>query len=52
MTSMKREKKNMTWKDELLRSEDAQYATREEWRNTPERMKRLSQNEINAQFWI
>ena len=33
MKSMKRQK-YMTLKDELLRSVDAQYATREEWRNS------------------
>ena len=32
MNSMKRQK-DMTLKDELPRSADAQYATREEWRN-------------------
>ena len=32
MTNMKRQKE-MTLKDELLRSIDAQYATGEEWKN-------------------
>ena len=34
MNSMKRQK-DMTLKDELLRSVGAQYATGEEWRNNP-----------------
>ena len=38
---MKRQK-DMTLKDELPRSVGAQYATGEEWRITPERMKKLS----------
>ena len=33
MNSMKRQK-YMTLKDELLRSVDARYTTREEWRNS------------------
>ena len=47
--SMKKQK-DMTLKDELLRSVDAQYATGEEWRKTPERMKRWSQSENNIQL--
>ena len=49
MNSMKKQK-DMTLKDELLRSVDAQYATGEEWRKTPERMKRWSQSENNIQL--
>ena len=52
MNSMKRQK-DMTLKDEVPRSVDAQYATgkkREEI--APERMKRLSQSENNAQLWM
>ena len=47
--SMKKQK-DRTLKDELLRSVDAQYATGEEWRKTPERMKRWSQSENNIQL--
>ena len=38
MNSMKRQK-DRTLKDELPRSVGAQYATEDQWRNTPERMK-------------
>ena len=48
MNSMKRQK-DMILKDELLRSGGAQYATGE---ITPERMKRCSQSENNAQLWM
>ena len=48
MNSMKRQK-DMILKDELLRSGGAQYATGE---ITPERMKRWSQSENNAQLWM
>ena len=51
MTSMKRQK-DTALKDELPRSGDAQYATGEEWRITPERMKRQNQSKNNAQLWI
>ena len=50
MNSMKRQK-DMTLKDELHRSVDAQYATREEL-ITPERRKRLSQSRKYAQLWM
>ena len=43
MNSMKRQK-DTTLKDELPRSGVAQYATGEEWRITPDRMKRWSQS--------
>ena len=39
MNSMKRQK-DRTLKDELPRSIAAQYATRDEWKITPERIKR------------
>ena len=48
---MKR-KKDITLKDKLPRPVGAQYATGEEWRNTPERMRRLRQSENNAQLWM
>ena len=51
MNSMKRQK-DTALKDELPRSGDAQYATGEEWRITPERMKRQNQSKNNAQLWI
>ena len=51
MNSMKRQK-NRTLKDEFLRSVGAQYATGEEGEITPERMKRQSQSENNAQLWM
>ena len=47
-----KKQKDMTLKDELLRSVDAQYATGEEWRKTPERMKRQSQSKKNTQVWM
>ena len=40
----------MTQKDELTRSIGAQYAAGEEWRNSLEKMKRLSQSKNNTQF--
>ena len=51
MNSMKRQK-DMTLKDELPRAVGTQYATGEEWKITPERMKRLSQSRNKAQSWI
>ena len=50
MNSMKR-KKDMTLKDELLRSVGTQYASGEE-RKISSRMKRLSQSENNAELWM
>ena len=47
MNSMKKQK-GMTLKDELPRSVGAQYATRENGKITPERMKRQSQSKKNA----
>ena len=51
MKGMKRQK-YMTLKDELLRSVGAQYATGRSGEIAPERMKRLSQSENNAQLWM
>ena len=50
MNSRKRQK-DMTLKDKLPRSVGVTYATGEEQRNSPERMKRLSQSENNTQLW-
>ena len=38
-------------KDELPRSVSAQYATGDQWRNTPERMKGRCQSKNNTQLW-
>ena len=51
MNSMKRQK-DMTLKDELLRSVGAQYATGRSGEIAPERMKRLNQSENNAPLWM
>ena len=51
MNSMERQK-DRTLKDELPRSIDAQYATGDQWKITPERMKRWSQSVNNAQWWM
>ena len=51
MNSMKRPK-DRTLKDELLRSVGAQYATGDQWRNSPEIMKRQSQSKNNTQSWM
>ena len=51
MSSMKRQK-DRTLKDELPRSLGAQYATREEGKITPERMKRRNQSKTNTQLWM
>ena len=48
MNSMKRQNDRIQ-KEELTRSVSAQYATGE---ITPERMKRWSQSENNAQLWL
>jgi len=47
---MKRQK-DRTLK-ELPRFVSAQYATGDQWRNIPERMKRWSQSKNNTQLWI
>ena len=49
MNSMKRQK---DMKDKLPRLVGAQYATEEEWRITPERMKKLSQSKNSTQLWM
>ena len=51
--SMKMQK-DRTLKDEFPRSVGAQHITGEEWRNNsnPERMKRRSLDENNAQLWM
>ena len=51
MNSMKRQN-NMTLKDELPRSVGAQYATGDQWRIIPERMKRWSQSNNTTQLWM
>ena len=51
MNSMKRQK-DRTLKDELPRSVGAQYATREQWKIIPERMKRQNQSKNNTQLWM
>ena len=51
MNNMKRQK-DRTLKDELPRSVGAQYATGDQWRITPERMKGWSQSKNNTQFWM
>ena len=49
MNSMKRQK-DRTLRDELSRSVGAQYATGDEWRIAPERMKKQSQSENDTQL--
>ena len=44
--------KDMTPEHELPRSEGVQYATGEEQRNPPERMKWLDQRGKSAQLWM
>ena len=51
MNSMERQK-DRTLKDELPRLVGTQYTTGEEQEIAPERMKRLSQSENNAQLWM
>ena len=51
MNSMKRQK-DRTLKDELPRSVGAQYATGNQCRTNPERMKRQSQSRNNTQLWM
>ena len=51
MNNMKKQK-GRTLKDELPRSIDAQYATGDQWKITPERMKRRSQSKNNTQMWM
>ena len=51
MNSMKRPK-DMILKDELPRSEGAQYLLENSKEITPERMKRWSQSKNNTQLWM
>ena len=51
MNSMKRQK-DMTLKDGLPRSVDAQYATEKSGEMAPEGMERLSQRENNTRLWM
>ena len=51
MNSMKRQN-DRTLKDELPRLVGAQYATGDQWRITPERMKGCSQRKKNTQLWM
>ena len=49
MNNMKRQEAR-TLKDELPRSVGTQYATGDQWRKTPERMKGWSQSKNNTQL--
>ena len=51
MNSMKRQK-DRTLKDELPRSEGAQYATGDHWRNNSRKNVRWSQSKNNTQLWM
>ena len=51
MNSMKRQNDRIL-KEKLPRSVGAQYATADQWKITPERMKRCSQSKNNTQLWI
>ena len=51
MNSMKRQK-DMTLKDEFLRSVGAQYATGEEWRNSSRTSEEAELKWNNAQLWM
>ena len=51
MKSMKRQNDRIL-KEELPRSVGAQYATGDQWRNNPERMKGWSQSINNPQLWM
>ena len=51
MNSMKRQNDRIL-KEELPRSVGAQYATGDQWRITPERMKGWSQSKNNTQLWM
>ena len=42
----------MTQNDELPRSEGAQYATREEWRNNFRKNEETEQNKNKSQLWM
>ena len=51
MNSMKRQNDRIL-KEELPRLVGAQYATGEQWKITPERIKRWSQRKNNTQLWM
>ena len=51
MNSRKRQNDRIV-KEELPRSLGAQYATGDQWRNTPERMKGWSQSKNKTQLWM
>ena len=51
MNSMKRQNDRIL-KEELPRSVGAQYATGDQWKVTPERMKGRSESENNTQLWM
>ena len=51
MNSMKRQNDRIL-KEELPRSVGAQYATGNQWRIIPERMKGWSQSKNNTQLWM
>ena len=51
MNNMKRQYDRIL-KEELPRSVGAQYATGDQWRITPERMKGWSQSKNNTQLWM
>ena len=50
MNNMKRQNDRIL-KKELPRSVGAQYATGDQWRNNPERMKGRCQSKNNTQLW-
>ena len=51
MNRMRRQN-DRTLKEELPRSVGAQYATGDQWRITPERMKGWGQSKNNTQWWM
>ena len=51
MNSMKRQK-DMTLKDELPRSVDAQYATGDQWRNNSRKNEGMEPKQNNTQLWM
>ena len=51
MNSMKRQK-DMTLKDELPSSVCAQYAAREEWRNSSRTNEEMEPKKNNTQLWM
>ena len=51
MNNMKRQK-DRTLRDDLPSSVGAQYATGDQWKVTPERMKGRSESENNTQLWM